>query len=57
MSEPTTLCPVCGRPDRKLTKTGKLQPHSDPSKKTQLPHGIRCKGSGKTLAELGPESR
>lgn len=45
-------CPVCGRPDRKLTKTGKLQPHSDQSKKTQLPYGIRCTGSGKTLAEL-----
>lgn len=48
----TVTCPVCGRPGRKLTKTGKLQPHSDPSKRTELPYGIRCKGVGKTLAEL-----
>ena len=49
----TVTCPVCKRPDRTLTKTGKVKQHNDPSKgRSWDPFGVPCAASGKRLDEL-----
>ena len=48
----TVTCPVCGRPGRGVTRSGKIRAHNDPSRKNPwLAAGVVCAGSGQVANE------
>jgi len=45
-------CPVCGRPDRILTKRGRINAHTDRRQPfTGNPYDQQCGASGMTVAD------
>lgn len=46
-------CPLCSRPDRALTKTGRITQHVDPKRPTSAGFSGRCPASGKRPSEFG----